>query len=84
LFRHAAGQEHQNAQLMLGVMYASGEGTTQDYVRAHMWLNLAASNGDKNARERREKLAKEMTPSQIADAQKMARDCEKKNYKNCE
>jgi len=41
-------------------------------------------------------IAKEMTPSQIAEAQKMARECEKQNldsvfdieffsrYKNCE
>jgi len=66
------------------VMYCNGEGVTQNYVRAHMWFNLAASNGDINAKENREILAKRMAPSQIADAKKMARDCEKNNYKNCE
>lgn len=65
-------------------MYKKGEGVTKDYVRAHMWLNLAASKGSKEASEDRETVAKEMTPTQIAEAQKMARECEKKNYKNCE
>jgi len=48
------------------VMYCNGEGVTQNYVRAHMWFNLAASNGDINAKENREILAKRMAPSQIA------------------
>ena len=29
---------------MLGVMYENGEGVPQDYVQAHMWLNLSASS----------------------------------------
>jgi hypothetical protein len=49
-----------------------------------MWLNLAASQGSNYAKEGREIVTKKMTPAQIAEAQKMARDCEKKNYKNCE
>jgi hypothetical protein len=65
-------------------MYVMGKGVTQDYVRAGMWFNLAASKGDKNAKESLDRMAKGMKPSQIADAQRMAQDCEKKNYKNCE
>jgi len=83
-YRLAAEQGYAAAQNNLGVLYFMGEGVTQDLVRAHMWFNLAASNGDENAKESRVWIAKEMTPSQIAEAQKMARDCEKKNYKNCE
>jgi hypothetical protein len=48
-----------------------------------MWFNLAANNGDVNAKENLDKMAKEMKPSQIANAQRMAQDCEKRNYKNC-
>ncbi len=65
-------------------MYGEGVGITQDYVRAHMWFNLAASKGNKKGSESREEVTKKMTPAQIAEAQKMARDCEKKKYKNCE
>ena len=83
-YRLAAEQWYADAQNNLGVMYANGEGVIQDYIRAHMWLNLAASKGNKTGGEYREKITKMMTPAQIADAQKMARECEKKNYKNCE
>ena len=49
-----------------------------------MWFNLAANNGDINAKENLDKTAKEMKSSQIDNAQRMAQDCEKRNYKNCE
>ena len=80
----AAEQGSASAQYNLGVMYDNGEGVIQDYVRAHMWFNLVTSKGEEKARKNREEVTKKMTPSQIAEAQKMARDCEKKNYKNCE
>ncbi len=83
-FRLAAEQGEAKAQYSLSAMYINGKGAIQDYVRAQMWMNLAASKGAKKAKENRDILAKEMTLSQIAEAQKMARDCEKKNYRNCE
>jgi hypothetical protein len=49
-----------------------------------MWFNLAASKGDENAKVSLVLIAKEMTPSQIAETQKMERECEKNNCKNCE
>ena len=48
-----------------------------------MWWNIAASQGDDDAAEYRDKVAKLMTPSQIAEAQKLARECVRKNYKDC-
>jgi hypothetical protein len=39
-----------------------------------MWLNLAASKGDDKSREIRDQLAKIMTPDQIAEAQRLARE----------
>ena len=72
-----------NAQLQLGIMYAWGHGVLQDYIRAHMWWNIASSNGYDNARRNRDKLAKKMTPSQIELAQKLARECVRKKYKGC-
>lgn len=62
-------------------MYYLAEGVPQDYVYAHMWFNLAASQG--YGEHGRELVESEMTPNQIAEAQKMARECVKKNYKNC-
>ena len=84
LFLPLATQGNANAQYNLGLMYDEGKTVTQDYARAYMWFSLAASKGHKGAEEIREKVAKKMTPAQIDEAQKMARDCENKNYKNCE
>src|SRR5665213_2707286 len=44
------------------------------YVMAHMWFNLAGAQGDKRAAEARDAVAKKMTPDQIAEAQRMARE----------
>ena len=74
---------HVGAQYNLGGLYLMGRGVTQDYVYAHMWLNIAASNGNGAARQNRDLVAERMTPSQIEDAQKLARECVQKNYQGC-
>jgi len=73
-YRKAADQGNGLSQANLGVMYGNGQGVTQDYVRAHMWYSLAAARGEKIARETRDLLAKKMTPAQIAEAQRLARE----------
>ncbi len=55
-------------------MYHFGQGVQPDYVSAHMWINLAAAQGYENAQEKRDFVAKRMTPEQIAEAQRMARE----------
>ena len=52
-------------------------------VCAHMWFNLAAAQGDANGVKNRDIVAKQMTTQQIAAAQKLARECKARNYKNC-
>ena len=64
-------------------MYAKGRGVLQDNIRAYMWGNLAASNGDENGGKVRDLATNRMTPSQLEKAQDLARECEKKNYKGC-
>ena len=78
-----AEQGDAGAQSNLGVMYGNGTGVIQDNVYAHMWGNLAASNGNENGGKLRDFVAKEMTPSQIETAQKLARECVRKKYKGC-
>ncbi|MCH8040064.1 MAG: hypothetical protein IH977_06935 [Nitrospinae bacterium] len=46
----------------------------KDYVLAHMWLNLAAAKGGKDAVKLRDLLEERMTPSQLAEAQRLARE----------
>ena len=69
-----AQQGNTGAQLTLGAMYYKGEGVPQDYVNAHMWINLAATQGNLTARKTRDIVAKLMTASQIAEAQHRARE----------
>jgi len=73
-FRDAARRGDPDAQYMLGRLNAAGNGTTQDFVQAHKWYNLAASRGHRDAAEARDSLAERMTPSQVARAQQAARD----------
>ena len=79
----AAEQGYALAQFNLGVMYDKGEGVLQYYVSAHMWGNLGASNGSENGAKLRDLVAKKMTPADISKAQRLARECVKKNYKGC-
>lgn len=70
----SANRGHAPAQVNLGLMYYNGQGVTRDYVRAHMWVSLAALQGDPNAMNSRDIIAKKMSPAQIAEAQRLARD----------
>ena len=71
------------AQGKLGVMYAFGEGVLKDYVYAHMWGNIAATNGNELGAKLRDDFEKKMTPADISVAQKLARECVRKKYKGC-
>ena len=83
-YKSAAGKGHAGAQNNLGYMYVKGQGVVQDYMRAHMWHNLGAAKGDSNAVKNRDIVAKQMTTQQIAEAQKLARECQARNFKNCD
>jgi TPR repeat protein len=65
-------------------MYYNGDGVAQDYMRAHMWLNLSSINGQSVFQDIRNFVASKMTSQQIAEAQKLARECQSRNFKNCD
>lgn len=73
-FRLAADQGEAVAQTKIAIMYDDGQGVPHDMVQAYKWYSLAAMNGDKPAAELRDASAKQMTPAQIAEAQKLARE----------
>ena len=73
-YRMAAEQGDAEAQYNLGLMYASGLGVPEDYVLAYMWWNLAAASGVKDAAENRDRISKEMSSSQIEEAQRLSRE----------
>ena len=81
-YRRAAEQGDASARNTLSVMYTIGTGVPKDYVHAHMWADIAASGGEKTLKLRND-LAKLMTPSQITEAQRLARECVRKAYRDC-
>jgi hypothetical protein len=78
-FHRAAEQGDAKAQNNLGVLYANGKGVPQDIVQAYVWFSLGASQSptsdqsvDSNdAAKNRDRAASQMTPEQIARAQKL-------------
>lgn len=64
-------------------MYFNGRGVLADHISAHMWWNIAGANGHEAARENREEIEKEMTPTDISEAVKSARICMSSGYQSC-
>jgi len=73
LFRQAAMQGHPKAQFYLGQMYAFGDGGVRDPVRATMWFWLAASLGDRYARDSLRVMTGKIAPEELARAKRQAK-----------
>jgi TPR repeat protein len=71
LMRPLADQGDVTAQTVVGLMYYFNYG---DRVTAYMWFNLAAAQGNAFAEMFIRDTADKMTPEQIAEAQKLARE----------
>jgi TPR repeat protein len=88
----AAEQGSAVGQYGLGRMYSIGfaPGTTEieDLMHSYMWMNLGASNllGEegREAANRRDDVAKRLIPAQLAQAQEMTKQCQERNFKNCD
>lgn len=63
-----------DALFNLGLIYSIGDGVPMDYVSAHKWMSLAAMAGSSEARTLRAELARDMTPAELAEAQRQARE----------
>ena len=60
-------------------MYYNSEGITADYLLAHMWFNLAAAGSSRGkfhdwAVRDRDEVEERMSPAQVAEAQRLARE----------
>ena len=89
LWRSVADQGNPDAQYRVGLtydvgavqpglLYANGRGVEQDNIQAHLWLNLAAAGSEPAARRERELVATKMTRSQLAEADRLAREWQPK------
>jgi hypothetical protein len=57
----------------LGMMHSVGKNVPVDFVSAHKWFNLAAMRGSNEAVRLRREIAEQMSPPDIAAAQRAAR-----------
>ncbi len=78
-YRRAAEQGHAKAQYLLGGWFRNGFRVPKDPVRAQMWLILAVKNSPPGRpREymaaNRDKFARDLTPAQLTEAQRLARE----------
>jgi TPR repeat protein len=58
----------------LGMIYSTGREVVADLIAAHKWFNLAALRGNREAASLRQEVAQEMSPAEIAEAQRAARE----------
>jgi uncharacterized protein len=73
-FESEAQKGRADALYNLGLAYSTGQGVAVDYVAAHKWFNLAAIKGSELAKSWRAQISSEMNNSQIAEAQRLARE----------
>jgi len=84
--RKAAEKGYARAQINLGFMYSKGHGVPRNDVQAYIWYTLSASryppgeDRDKAAHNR-DIVAERMTPAQISEAEKLAREWTEKHGK---
>jgi TPR repeat protein len=71
-WRPLADQGNPAAQSNLALMYFKGQGVSKDLAQAYMWASLSAARGHQEGVKNRDSIAKGMTPTQVADAQKRA------------
>jgi TPR repeat protein len=75
--RRAAERGSASAQNSLALCYEKGTGMAKDYVQAYKWYALAAAQDDEHAADIRVSMAKlesSLTPDQITEAQRLARE----------
>ncbi|HEY7687272.1 MAG TPA: peptidoglycan-binding protein [Dongiaceae bacterium] len=69
-----AAQGDGRAQYLVGIMRRDGLGVPPDYVAAYAWLHVAAARGQPQAASARDGMSWRLTPSEIDEAQRLARE----------
>jgi hypothetical protein len=74
ILRPLADQGDGMAEAIVGLMYLNNFGVPLDYVTAYMWFSLAAAHGNSLGALLLKQMTPKMTPGEIAEAQKRARE----------
>ncbi len=78
-YQLASTQGNGESQFFLALMFASGTSVLQNYVKAYKWAIIASANRFEPASTFRDYLQERMTPTQIAESQRLASEWVKKN-----
>jgi uncharacterized protein len=73
-WRAVAERGNAEAQLRIGLLYESGEGTGQDMIEAYRWLKLSAAQGQPQAAEAFRLVSASMAPAERAIAESLAKN----------
>ena len=73
LYQQAAELGEAWAQFAVALMYDKGQGVERDAVRAYMWFDITA-DGHENAVHNRDSVAEELTPEQVQEGRRLARE----------
>ncbi|NGZ26693.1 MAG: sel1 repeat family protein [Magnetococcales bacterium] len=73
-YEKAAQRGHSEGQYYIAMMYAYGQGVKKDLLQAGKWLEVGAANKDERAVRARDAVQKLMTPQQIVEARKWAKE----------
>lgn len=77
-YHKAADQGDPYAEASLGILFNFGKGVARDYVQAYMWYERAAMHSQAGNRESivemRDAIVENLTPQQIEEAKRLARD----------
>ncbi|MCP9453695.1 MAG: sel1 repeat family protein [Nitrospira sp.] len=82
--RQAAEAGHAKAMVVLGRFFEQGHGVTKDHGQAYLWYNLAAARGLEEGARQRDRLARQMTVTQLTNAQHQTKTWMKSNAANSE
>lgn len=72
--RPIAEKGHARMQWLLGLKYANGNGVPKNDTQAYKWLLLAHAGGIEDAKKRIAAIEKRLSPSQLDEGQRMARE----------
>lgn len=77
-FRAAAEQGDPRGELNLAMAHWMGLGIPRDLIEAYLWASLSAAKGNEEGKELQDAIRQEMTPAQIAKAQRLVRHVQAK------
>ncbi len=73
-FRGLAEAGYADYQISLAKLHSSGSGVPKDFVQAYAWYALAAAQGNSEGKSGMERMAEQMTDTQLIESREQARE----------